>query len=595
VGDPGRLRQVLVNLIGNAIKFTERGEVVVHVEIADCRLPIADLTTGSEAAQVTDDPQSQIANRKSQILLHFSVTDTGIGIPPEKQSLIFAAFTQADGSTTRQYGGTGLGLAISSQLVAMMGGRIGVESAVGQGSTFHFTARFGRPVESKPRCESEAAAPTELVDLRDLPVLVVDDNATNRRILTEMLTHWHMKLTAVDGGPAALAALEQARDAGEPFPLVLLDAMMPEMDGFALAERIKRTPGLAGATILMLSSAGLRGDAARCRELGVAAYLTKPIKQSDLWDAIVTALGTPSPDQARPPLITRHSLRASRRHFRILLAEDNAVNQKLAVHLLEKWGHTVVVANDGREALEHVGAGLWASPFASGVPPFDLVLMDVQMPEMDGFEATAVIREREQETGGRLPIIAMTAHAMQGDRERCLEAGMDGYISKPIQAEELFAALEELVPLSTAGVEHDHAQGEDPTVNRPSALGPRPLGTEGKWCPVEVIDRAEALARMDGDEELLGEIVELFFDDCPRMLSEVHKAVAGRDSQTLERAAHTLKGSVGNFAARPAFEAALKLEMIGREGSLAHAEEAYAALEKEIERLQPALAGLRRG
>ena len=400
VGDPGRLRQVVVNLVGNAIKFTERGEVVFRAEME--------------------------SKGETEVSLHFSVADTGIGIPAEKLSRIFEAFTQADNSMTRKFGGTGLGLTISARLVEGMGGRIWVESEPGQGTTFHFTVNLGLRKDA-----SRGPIPREAVNLRDMAVLVVDDNATNRRLLQEILSSWQMRPTLADSGRAALAALKLAREAGERFPLLLVDAQMPEMDGFALVERIKRNPELTGATIMMLTSAGLRGDAVRCRELGIHAYLTKPITQAELLEAIQLALGTAAREEAQPTLVTRHTLRESRKQLRILLAEDNAVNQVLAVRLLEKQGHTVTVAGDGREALA-----------ALEKQAFDLVLMDVQMPVMDGFEATAGIRSQEKATGAHIPIIAMTAHAMKGDRERCLAAGMDGYIAKPIQPKELYETLE---------------------------------------------------------------------------------------------------------------------------------------------------------
>ena len=409
VGDPGRLRQVLINLLGNALKFTDRGEVNVRV----------------------------VQERAEQdcTYLHFSVQDTGIGIPVQKQAAIFESFTQADGSTGRQYGGTGLGLTISKRLVEMMGGRIWLESAPGQGSTFHFTVRLGVAACFDP---TGPAPPSSLADLR---VLAVDDNATNRRILEEMLWGWRMKPALAEDAQTALTRMEQALNAGAPFALVLTDVNMPGMDGFDLVELIRKHPRLSDATIVMLTSAGQRGDAARCRQLGVAAYLTKPIGETELLEAILRVLGS-NPQIKGPALVTRHTLREEKRSLRILLAEDNEVNQKLAVHLLEKRGHSVAVATNGREALE------WFNRES-----FDVALMDVQMPEMDGLEATAEIRKKEQSTHHHLPIIAMTAYAMQGDRERCLAAGMDGYIAKPIQPRRLFESLDEMVASSAGQAE----------------------------------------------------------------------------------------------------------------------------------------------
>ncbi len=419
VGDPGRLRQVLVNLVGNAIKFTARGEVVVRTDIE--------------------------AQSDGAVQLQFSVKDTGIGIPADKVKAVFKPFEQADSSTTRRYGGTGLGLAISTRLVELMGGRIWAESEVGRGSTFHFTARFELP--RGPVMRRIPVAPRLLFEL---PVLVVDDNATNRRILYEILTNWAMRPTAADGGIAALTELKRAVAVGRPYPLVLLDAQMPVMDGFELAARIKQTPELSGATIMMLSSADLPGDAARCRQLGVAVYLTKPLKQSELLDAILKALGAPAVDGEQAAPADEQPIGEAARPLRVLVAEDNVVNQTLAVRLLEKRGHTVLLVTNGRDAVEAV------AQYA-----FDLVLMDVQMPEMDGFEATVIIRQREQTNGGtRLPIIAMTAHAMKGDAERCLAAGMDGYIAKPIQTGTLFSVIDSVVHGRT--VVHPHTTGTVP-------------------------------------------------------------------------------------------------------------------------------------
>ncbi|MBI4519064.1 MAG: PAS domain S-box protein [Deltaproteobacteria bacterium] len=409
VGDPGRLRQIIVNLVGNAIKFTQRGEVVVRVELQPARLAGCD----------------------APVELHFSVRDTGIGIPAEKRQAIFQPFEQVDGSTARKYGGTGLGLTIASQLVDLMGGRMWVESEVDRGSTFHFTARFERCDESVNQLA--AIEPEQLHGLR---TLVVDDNATNRLILEEMLLNWHMEPRVVDNGRAALLAMGRAAAAGEPYRLVLLDAMMPEMDGFAVADQIRQRPELAGTTIMMLSSAGQAAASARCRQLGIAVYLTKPVRRSDLLDAILSAMANSTLVLDHPPERPPATPGAS---LRILLAEDNVVNQHLVARLMEKRGHQVAVARNGRQVLTLLDQG----------GGFDLILMDVQMPEMDGFEATAEIRCREIARDGnsqspRVPIIALTAHAMKGDRERCLAAGMDDYVSKPIKAEELIAAVERL-------------------------------------------------------------------------------------------------------------------------------------------------------
>ncbi len=408
-GDFSRLRQVVVNLVGNAIKFTEAGEVALKVQV-----------------EVQDG-----ADR----ILHFAVSDTGIGISAEKQNLIFNPFAQADSSTTRKYGGTGLGLTISARLVEMMGGKIWVESEPGKGATFHFTARLGASDKS---IEMGTMAPLEL--LRGVKVLVVDDNRTNRRILDGMLKRWEMKVTQAESGAEALTQLSAAWQAGEPYNLILTDMHMPKMNGFDLIEQIRKRPELSTATILMLTSAGHRGDAVRCQELGVAAYLLKPIRQSELREAIARALG--AREHTGPiPLITRYSLRDEREStavLRVLLAEDNAVNQRLAVRMLEKRGHGVVVADNGREALA-----------ALDKESFDLALMDVEMPEMDGFEATAVLREKEKGTGTRLPVVALTAHAMKGDRERCLAAGMDDYLAKPIRSQDLDDILGKYLALRT--------------------------------------------------------------------------------------------------------------------------------------------------
>ena len=529
VGDPTRLRQIVVNLLSNALKFTERGEVLLRVE--------------GEAIGPEDS------------LLHFAVHDTGIGIPLEKQQVIFEAFTQADSSTTRRFGGTGLGLTISSRLVSMMHGRIWVESEPGKGSTFHFTARFGRAMAG---AQPKRGAP---VTLQGVSVLIVDDNATNRRVLDETLSAWGMRPYMAADGFQALRALKQVHDSGAPINLVLTDAHMPNLDGFHLAERIKSDPELEGTLVTMITSGGQRGDAARCRELGISAYLTKPVRQVDLLEAIVNVLSLKVQVPENPSVVTRHSLRENRRGLQILLAEDNVVNQRLTAHLLESRGHRVTIASNGREALELIQK-----------QPFDLALADVQMPEMDGLQLAGAIREKERGTSTHLPIIAMTAYAMKGDRERCLEAGMDDYVAKPINPKQLFETID--------GVFRSELK------LHPEALS----GTRQ-----EILNEATLFARFEGEPELLKDVVQLFLDDCPKMLFGVRGAAERGDAQEMERAAHKIKGSVANFAATAAYDAALRLEMMGREGHLDQAAEALAQLESALEELKPVLLDLGSG
>jgi two-component system sensor histidine kinase/response regulator len=533
VGDPGRLRQIIINLVGNAIKFTEQGEVVVYVR-TESRTP-------------------------DHIELHFTVVDTGIGVPLDKQASIFKAFNQADGSMTRKYGGTGLGLTISSRLVGLMGGRIWVESESGKGSRFHFTARF-----ALQKVPARTIVPRDPETLRDMRVLVVDDNATNRHILIKMLQNWRMQPTAAESGAKAIVTLGEAKGLGRVFPLILLDAQMPEMDGFAVAECIKRNPDWRSATVMMLSSAGQRGDAMRCRELGVAAYLTKPVRQSELLDAILTALGTRTRGDAPDSLVTRHSLRENRGHLRILLVEDNAVNQLVALRLLEKSGHVVTVAANGRKALE-----------ALENETYDVVLMDVQMPEMDGWEATRAIREKEKTTGGHIPIVAMTAHAMKGDEERCLAAGMDRYLTKPIRTLELLAILEEIMNRNRSA---DHA------VDLPSEK------THG-----DAVDLASFLERLDGDRALFDELTHVFEDDCPRILEGMRQAIALHDPKSLERLAHTLKGSSANLGASAVSQAAGEIERLAQSEGVDSTGDQFRVLQEEVDRVFSELAVLRQG
>ncbi|HJQ26798.1 MAG TPA: response regulator [Blastocatellia bacterium] len=526
LGDAGRVRQLITNLIGNAIKFTERGEIILGVTVE--------------------------SRHDAQVMLHFTVSDTGIGIAPEKQALIFDAFSQADGSTTRKYGGTGLGLTISKQLVTLMGGRIWLESAVGCGSTFHFTMQAALAEDAWP-----ADAPA--VEVRGLSMLIVDDHAINRRILEEMLSAWGVETTSVTDGKRALAAMAQARQAGKPFALVLLDALMPEMDGFEVARQVAQDAALAPTPMIMLTSAGGRGDAARCRELGIAGYLPKPITEAALLVAITEVLGRAA--KLEPPRVpvTQHSLRESRRPLRILLAEDNHVNQLLVIRSLEKWGHQVVTVESGTQVLAAVARAR-----------FDAVLMDVQMPEMDGLRATALIRENERQTGGHLPIIAMTAHAMKGDRERCLDAGMDNYISKPVNPGELSRVIEELAATAAPAVLAPEVAGETPSV----------------------FDRAALLDAFEGDTGLIREIITLFLRQCPDVLSQLREAVGAGDGSALERTAHSLKGSAGYFQAGAVIESARRLEVMGRAGRLMDAPAELSLLEKAMAALGSALSRL---
>jgi PAS domain S-box-containing protein len=514
-GDRTRLRQIVVNLVGNAIKFTKRGEVVMEV---------------SRQSQTDDD-----------VTLHFAVRDTGVGIPEQKCGAIFEAFEQADTSMTRRFGGTGLGLAISSKLTELMGGRIWVESELGRGSTFHFTARFG--LAGGETAEDRPVAAKALAQTR---VLVVDDRSANRRVLEKMLSGSVGKVASVSEGSEAIRVLREAFRKAEPYDLVLVDAHMPEMDGFTLSEKVKTDSELGGTAIIVLTSGGRSTDVARCEQLGVAAYLLKPIKQSELFDAVADALGLAAladeprqtPAEEEPPPLRR---------LRILLAEDSVVNQKLAVGLLERHGHEVTVANNGLEAVA-----------AFDARDFDLVFMDVQMPEMDGFEATATIREKEKTTGTHVPIVAMTAHAMKGDRERCLEVGMDGYIAKPIRGKGVLDTIRAVI------------SGDDATATD-APPEPEPLEESD-------VDWSEALKAVRGDENLLRTVVQAVLDEAPRMIGAVGEAVGNSDAPGLRLAAHRLKGSVRYFGNTPAYRHAAAMEQMGQNSTLENAEETLALL-----------------
>jgi two-component system, sensor histidine kinase and response regulator len=551
VGDAGRLRQILVNLVGNAIKFTERGEVVVRIE----------------AESQTDD----------QVVLHFCVRDTGIGVSIEKQAVIFESFTQADGSTTRKYGGTGLGLAISTQLVHAMDGQIWIQSPSncelsnadcglencpsdpqstmrnldsaigGPGSTFHFTAAFALPRTSVAR-----TAPLEISTLRGLPALVVDDNATNRRILELQLTGWGMIPLTAPNAAEALNAIRQAAALRVPFRLALLDLHMPDVDGLELAEQIRRMPEAADVKLIMMSSAVRENYTLQDR--GIDAYLLKPVKASELLSVIRTVLATAvrSVNGSRHP---RAQIALSSAHpAHVLVAEDSLVNQELIKRLLAKWGHTPVIAHNGKQVLSLLET-----------EKFDVVLMDLQMPEINGFEATATIREKERATGIHIPIIALTAHALKGDRERCIDAGMDEYVAKPIEAQRLFEVIE-------AAVRHSEQTSNN-----------------GRLHPSE-FDVDAVLKNFDGDVELVRKLVDVFADSSGVQLSGIRDAIERGDCQTVEFASHSLKGAVANFRAQAAADAAARLEQMGRGKDLSDAYAAFDILETEIERLKRELA-----
>jgi len=517
-GDPVRLRQIVLNLVGNALKFTEHGEIVVRARVE------------SVSGQ--------------NISLHFSIRDTGIGIPRAKHGSIFESFTQADGSMNRKYGGTGLGLTISARLVAMMEGRIWVESEVGKGSTFHFTSQYRFISHSEHRAEAPA-----VIAWNNLPALVVDDNETNRRILFEMLQHWGMKPTLAESGKSALVALHAVKDTTDPFPLILVDAHMPEMDGFVLAERIVAMPEFQDSSVIMLTSAGQPRDAQRCRELGLASYLTKPVGQSELLDVISGALGRTAGRTLRKGSESRLPLPPAKRGLSILLAEDNVVNQKLAVLLLERRGHTVTVAGNGHEALA-----------ALRKQDFDACLMDIQMPGLNGLETTAAIRSRENGTSRHLPIIAMTAHAIKGDREICLRSGMDAYLSKPVRADQLFQAIESLVISQSA---------------RCAMVSPISK-------PDVPFDEGEFLARMDGSHEVCVQIAEAFLAECPRLMSALSASLKRKDASELAGVAHALKGAIANFTGCTAMRSVVRLEQLAKEADLQLAAEVFKGLESEI-------------
>ncbi len=568
-GDPGRLRQILVNLLGNSIKFTHFGEIVVEAE------PIKETETHAT--------------------IRFAVNDTGIGISSDRLAAIFDRFTQADGSTTRQYGGTGLGLAISKQLVDAMGGKIGVESKPGIGSTFWFEIPLAKQTHEKRNTAPLALKPVNLMQAR---ILVVDDNQTNRIVLTKNVEALGSRVDSVASGAKALEVLRNAHRAGDSYHLVLLDMQMPGMDGEQTARAIKSDPAVKDVKIIVLTSMGKRGDAVRLEALGCSGYLLKPVKQQMLFDAVIAVWS--NEEESSPNLVTRHTLSEKRKlGLRLLLAEDNSINQKLAVVLLQKAGYSVDAVENGRQVLEKVKNN-----------PYSAILMDVQMPELGGLEATQRIREWEKSTGRHIPIIAMTAHAMEGDRERCLDAGMDDYVSKPLEPKVLFSALDRWAQADGAisSENADDLQDYSSSVQLVSMdmddglFGEDdPSVSSGTGEPVSVIkavstadslpvDFDAALFRFSGDRDFMMEMFKEYQDHLPGRLDEFHAALKDGDVSRIARLAHNLKGISLNFSANPIANVALALEEIGKREDMTHASELVAQLDVEVQRLKEFMA-----
>ena len=534
IGDPTRIRQVLVNLVGNAIKFTPQGEVAVRVRVD----------------QMSDD----------RVMIQTSVCDTGIGIPEERQAHLFQAFEQVDSSMSRRFGGTGLGLAISAKLVSLLNGRIWLESEIGKGSTFHFTAELRTADAPRPTFSVDA------LNLRGSLALVVDDNATNRQTLVEMLESWDFRVSATADVGTAVALLESRKIDDPPFAVALIDSDIPEIDGFALAGDIqKRFTRQVKHVFMMLTSGDRSTDVSRCERLGAAGYLMKPINQSELFDAFMEAFHR----QSSPKIaIEAIGANVSATGVRILLAEDSIYNQKLAIALLERKGHHVTVAVNGSEAVAK-----------SGAEQFDLVLMDVQMPLLDGLEATRAIRNRELKTGGHLPIVAMTAQAMPGDRECCLEAGMDEYLSKPVRAPQLYAMIDRFASNRTAA-----SSSND--LNQVTATTPPVPALLSNGAPADYgahrVNMAAALETLEGDSKLLAEIARIFLVESPRLIDDIAAALSHDDGSLLQRSAHTIKSGLRMFGAEHAYMLAQELESLGQTENVAAAREPFVEFQQAL-------------
>jgi CheY-like chemotaxis protein/HPt (histidine-containing phosphotransfer) domain-containing protein len=522
LGDPVRLRQIVLNLAGNAIKFTECGEVVVRVQ-----------------------PQS---SDPGEVTCYFTVSDTGVGIEEEKQTAIFAPFLQGDSSTTRIYGGTGLGLTISARLVEMMDGKIWVESEPGKGSIFHFTARFG--------LQTAAPAERSAIDFKGLQALVVEDHPVSRRILADTLRRWNIEVREAESCKSATEFLERAKRAKAPLRLVLLDDTLPDADTYAFAAQICKSRRLGVQAVIVLGSALRREEKGDRLDRGVSSFLTKPVKQSELLDAVRSVFGISSRSGARRAPAASGPAQRIKSALDILLVEDNPVNRRLAQHVLEKEGYRVVAADNGAAALKALERS-----------HFDLVLMDVQMPRMDGIETTVAIRRKEEISGERIPIVALTAHAMVGDRERCLKAGMDGYLIKPIQPATLLEAIERL---------HIVSRGQSKSARARKS----------------VLDRAALLDRVDGDMQLLGEIAKLFMQECGPLMASAREAMNNGNASRFAYDVHTLRGMFRNLSAIAAQEAAGKLEELDLVKDREKVEAAIALLEQEAQAFKAELGGM---
>ncbi|QDU94439.1 response regulator [Lignipirellula cremea] len=543
IGDSARLKQMASNLVSNSIKFTEQGEVVVRVHVK--------------------------SETKTKVLLHVTVTDTGIGISSDAQKKIFAPFTQADSSTTRRFGGTGLGLSIVAEVATLMGGRTWLESTLGSGSRFHFTCALRKAPEETPKFPTMTR--NLLARLYELPMLVVDDNPSHLEIMGETLASWSIRPELASSAAIAMELLEQKAAAGEQFAVVFVDALMPEVDGFTLIDRIVKNPRFSAKTILMLSSADRQTFAGRLAACPATGFLDKPIAQSNLLDAIVTALDGRDSRQVSPDASDDLGRTTSERPMRVLVVEDTPANQKVVRAILARRGHAIEIAQNGREAIDQVKSN-----------DYDVVLMDVQMPTMDGFQATEAIRQMSRRDKASIPIVAMTAHAMQGDRERCLAAGMDGYISKPLNAQHLLETVESF----------GRRLRSDPTEtsNGDSHILVRTPHEETMSDADEVaINLDAAMVRLGNDRTLLNEMIGFYLDDAPELMARIELGLQQADAASIERAAHSLKGLSANFDAVAVSQSSFQIERMASSQELQSAKSVLPVLKRQVSQLMERL------